>query len=65
MREGFSGDLARALRDDLNTVLKGLDELKPNGHFDDNRRPSAEHRCDDRASGHRPRRHRAQRQVTA
>ncbi|WP_457061426.1 glutamate decarboxylase [Mycobacteroides abscessus] len=35
VREGFSGDLARALRDDLNTVLKGLDELKPNGHFDE------------------------------
>ncbi len=34
VREGFSADLARALRDDLITVLKSLDELKPNGHFD-------------------------------
>lgn len=35
VREGFSTDLARALRDDLLTVLKSLDELKPNGHFDE------------------------------
>jgi len=35
VREGFSTDLARALRDDLLTVLKTLDELKPNGHFDE------------------------------
>jgi glutamate decarboxylase len=34
VREGFSADLARALRDDTITVLKTLDELKPNGHFD-------------------------------
>jgi glutamate decarboxylase len=34
VREGFSADLARALKDDVLTVLKGLDELKPNGHFD-------------------------------
>ena len=34
VREGFSADLARALRDDMLTVLKTLDELKPNGHFD-------------------------------
>ncbi|TPG34409.1 glutamate decarboxylase [Mycolicibacterium hodleri] len=34
VREGFSTDLARALKDDLLTVLKTLDELKPNGHFD-------------------------------
>ncbi|WP_319445774.1 MULTISPECIES: glutamate decarboxylase [unclassified Mycobacterium] len=34
VREGFSADLARALKDDLITVLKSLDELKPNGHFD-------------------------------
>ena len=35
VREGFSADLARALRDDTITVLNTLDELKPNGHFDD------------------------------
>ncbi|BBY28392.1 glutamate decarboxylase [Mycolicibacterium sediminis] len=35
VREGFSADLARALRDDTLTVLKTLDELKPNGHFDE------------------------------
>jgi glutamate decarboxylase len=35
VREGFSTDLARALKDDTITVLKSLDELKPNGHFDD------------------------------
>lgn len=35
VREGFSADLARALRDDMITVLKHLDELKPAGHFDD------------------------------
>jgi glutamate decarboxylase len=34
VREGFSADLARALKDDVLTVLKGLDELQPNGHFD-------------------------------
>jgi glutamate decarboxylase len=34
VREGFSTDLARALKDDVITVLKTLDELKPNGHFD-------------------------------
>src|SRR6478736_824443 len=34
VREGFSADLARALKDDIITVLKSLDELKPNGHFD-------------------------------
>jgi glutamate decarboxylase len=34
VREGFSGDLARALRDDTLTALKTLDELKPDGHFD-------------------------------
>src|SRR6201747_240485 len=34
VREGFSTDLARALKDDALTVLKSLDELKPNGHFD-------------------------------
>jgi glutamate decarboxylase len=26
--------LARALKDDIITALKSLDELKPNGHFD-------------------------------
>ncbi|MCK0173609.1 MULTISPECIES: glutamate decarboxylase [Mycobacteriaceae] len=35
VREGFSADLARALHDDMVTVLGHLDELKPNGHFDD------------------------------
>ena len=35
VREGFSADLARALRDDLTTVLNSLDELKPEGHFDE------------------------------
>ena len=35
VREGFSADLARALKDDVATVLKSLDELKPAGHFDD------------------------------
>ena len=34
VREGFSTDLARALKDDIITVLKSLDELKPDGHFD-------------------------------
>ncbi|MGV0802894.1 glutamate decarboxylase, partial [Mycolicibacterium elephantis] len=33
VREGFSADMARALRDDLTTVLSSLDELKPGGHF--------------------------------
>jgi glutamate decarboxylase len=35
VREGFSTDLARVLKDDTITVLKSLDELKPNGHFDE------------------------------
>jgi glutamate decarboxylase len=34
VREGFSADLARALKDDTITVLQSLDELKPRGHFD-------------------------------
>jgi glutamate decarboxylase len=34
VREGFSADLARALRDDTLTALAHLDELKPGGHFD-------------------------------
>jgi glutamate decarboxylase len=34
VREGFSADLARVLKDDVMTALKSLDELKPNGHFD-------------------------------
>jgi glutamate decarboxylase len=34
VREGFSADLARALKDDIISALKTLDELKPNGHFD-------------------------------
>jgi glutamate decarboxylase len=35
VREGFSADLARSLRDDLITVLASLDQLKPHGHFDE------------------------------
>lgn len=35
VREGFSADLARALRDDIITTLKSLDELKPRGHYDE------------------------------
>jgi glutamate decarboxylase len=35
VREGFSMNLARALRDDTITALKTLDELKPDGHFDE------------------------------
>jgi glutamate decarboxylase len=35
VREGFSADLARMLRDDLITVLANLDALKPQGHFDE------------------------------
>jgi glutamate decarboxylase len=34
VREGFSADLARALKDDTLSALKSLDELKPEGHFD-------------------------------
>ncbi|WP_006244178.1 glutamate decarboxylase [Mycolicibacterium tusciae] len=35
VREGFSADLARMLRDDMVTVLANLDALKPQGHFDE------------------------------
>ena len=35
VREGFSADLARALKDDIVTVLGQLDELKPRGQFDE------------------------------
>lgn len=35
VREGFSADLARSLRDDLITVLHNLDTLKPRGQFDE------------------------------
>ncbi|BBX27193.1 glutamate decarboxylase [Mycolicibacterium alvei] len=35
VREGFSADLARALKDDLVTVLGRLDKLKPSGAFND------------------------------
>ena len=35
VREGFSMNLARALCDDIVTVLSHLDELKPGGHFDE------------------------------
>jgi len=34
VREGFSADLARMLHHDLVSVLDGLDELQPGGHFD-------------------------------
>ena len=34
VREGFSMNLARSLRDDTITALKSLDDLKPGGHFD-------------------------------
>ncbi|BDY30072.1 glutamate decarboxylase [Mycolicibacterium mageritense] len=34
VREGFSADLARALKDDTITALKHLDDLKPGGYFD-------------------------------
>jgi glutamate decarboxylase len=34
VREGFSMNLARSLRDDTITALKSLDQLKPGGHFD-------------------------------
>jgi glutamate decarboxylase len=35
VREGFSTDLARALKDDMLTALKNLDALQPKGHFDE------------------------------
>ncbi|KHO23213.1 glutamate decarboxylase [Mycolicibacterium setense] len=35
VREGFSADLARALKEDTITVLGRLDKLKPRGAFDD------------------------------
>jgi glutamate decarboxylase len=35
VREGFSADLARVLRDDMITALGHLDQLKPGGHFDE------------------------------
>ena len=35
VREGFSADLARALRDDIVTALAHLDALKPGGQFDE------------------------------
>jgi glutamate decarboxylase len=35
VREGFSADLARALKDDLIEVLGRLDKLQPRGNFDD------------------------------
>jgi glutamate decarboxylase len=34
VREGFSANLARALKDDTITVVQNLDQLKPGGHFD-------------------------------
>jgi glutamate decarboxylase len=33
VREGFSADLARVLKDDTLTALQSLDELRPGGHF--------------------------------
>jgi glutamate decarboxylase len=35
VREGFSADLARVLRDDITTAIAHLDELKPGGHFNE------------------------------
>jgi glutamate decarboxylase len=35
VREGFSTDLARALKDDLLEVLGKMDQIKPQGSFDD------------------------------
>jgi glutamate decarboxylase len=35
VREGFSADLGRVLRDDLNSVMAHLDELKPRGYFNE------------------------------
>jgi glutamate decarboxylase len=35
VREGFSADLARVLRDDTISALAHLDQLKPGGHFDE------------------------------
>jgi glutamate decarboxylase len=40
VREGFSADLARSLRDDMVPALASLDDLKPGGHFN-NQRPFA------------------------
>ena len=40
VREGFSADLARSLRDDMVSALASLDDLKPGGHFN-NPRPFA------------------------
>ena len=40
VREGFSADLARSLRDDMVSALASLDDLKPDGHFN-NQRPFA------------------------
>ncbi|KAA1248634.1 glutamate decarboxylase [Mycobacterium simiae] len=33
VREGLSADLARALHDDIATAARGLDKLKPGGHY--------------------------------
>ncbi|BBY41091.1 hypothetical protein MMAN_52250 [Mycobacterium mantenii] len=40
VREGFSADLARSLRDDMVSALASLDDLNPGGHFN-NQRPFA------------------------
>jgi glutamate decarboxylase len=37
VREGFSADLARSLRDDMVLALASLDDLKPGGHFNHER----------------------------
>ena len=37
VREGFSADMTRALRDDVTAVLAHLDQLKPEGLFDNQR----------------------------
>jgi len=40
VREGFSADLARSLRDDMISALASLDDLKPGGHFNNERPPT-------------------------
>jgi glutamate decarboxylase len=37
VREGFSADLGRSLRDDMTAVLAHLDDIKPGGYFDNQR----------------------------
>ena len=37
VREGFSADLARSLCEDLQAVINHLSEIKPGGHFTEER----------------------------